>query len=141
MSAEYVSKHGDISRPPSELYMSFTDMRNFAAMLPEEKRQGVKAGFDSISFEIQNFSVGVKVDGRFPYSKIVYVDDGAPFRFKVTLFFDEGREPSRTDFHIEVEAELNLMMKMMLGSKIKEGMDKIIDAMEDPTRFASEFKF
>lgn len=131
MAAQYTSKHGQVSRPPFELYMSFVDMRNFVNMLPEDKRQGVTADFDTIKTCVQGFNIGVKVKQRVPYSRIEFEDDGAPFRFMVTLNFDPGENPSKTDFHIEVSAELNLMMKMMLGSKIQQALDKVVDSLVD----------
>ena len=141
MSAEYSSKHGNVARAPYELYMMFVDMRNFVAMLPEDKKKDVSADFDTLNLVVQNFNIGIKVTERIPYSRIVYEDNGAPFRFKVTVHCDEGADPAHTDFHLEVGAELNLMMKMMLGSKIKESLDKLVDAMENPAGFASDFKF
>ena len=38
-------------------------------------------------------------------------------------------DPSKTDFHIEFHADLNLMMKMMLGGKIREAMDRMVDGL------------
>ena len=35
MASQYSSKHGTVSRPPYELYLLFSDMRNFLNMLPE----------------------------------------------------------------------------------------------------------
>jgi hypothetical protein len=56
-------------------------------------------------------------------------DNGAPFKFMVSLHFDEAEEPGKTDFHIDLLADLNLMMKMMLGGKIKDALDKIVDGL------------
>ena len=42
---EIESKHGVVSRQPYELYMSFVDMRNFLAMLPAERKEGVQADY------------------------------------------------------------------------------------------------
>lgn len=127
---EIVSKHGIVSKAPYMLYMSFVDMRNFVNLLPEEKRAEVEADYDTIKANVQGFNIGVKVADRVPYSKIVFKDNGAPFTFTVTLFFDAyGGEPDKTDFHIEVEADLNFMMKMMLSSKIKDGLDKLVDGL------------
>lgn len=126
------SKHSVVGRAPYILYMSFTDMRNFVQFLPEDKRKDVTADFDSLSATVQGFNVGVKVEERVPYSRIAFKDNGAPFAFRVTLFFDSHNgAQDETDFHVEVEAELNFMMKMMLGSKIKEGLDKMADALAD----------
>ena len=111
---EIESKHGIVSRQPYELYMSFVDMRNFLAMLPTDKKEGVQADYDTIE-----------------------------------LYFDAAKDdPYKTDFWIKLEADLNLMMKMMLGGKIKDGLNKIVDGLVDasngkmPAGFdPSQFKF
>ena len=129
---EIESKHGIVSRQPYELYMSFVDMRNFLQMLPEDKKQGVQADYDTLTATVQGFNIGVKVHQRVPYSRIELVDYGAPFAFHVTLHFEPAAgDPYKTDFWIEVEAELNLMMKMMLSGKVKEALDKVVDGLVD----------
>ena len=129
MSAQYSSKHGIVSRPQAELYMAFTDMRNFVSMLPEDKRRDVTADYDTISATVQGFTIGVKVTRREPYMYIELQDNGAPFKFMVSLHFDETEEPGKTDFHIDLSAELSVMMKMLLGSKLKDAMDKLVDTL------------
>ena len=112
---EITSKHGLVSRSPFELYMTFVDMRNFLHFLPEDKRDSVTADYDTLSATVQGFKIGVMVRERVPYSKISFVDDGAPFSFSGALFFDAvPSEPGKTDFHLELSADLNLMMKMKI---------------------------
>ena len=113
MATQYTSKHGTVSKPPYELYLSFTDMRNFLNMLPEDKKQGVTADFDTLDATVQGFHVGVRVKSRVPYSLIEVEDNGAPFRFMVALHFDAAAQPGMTDFHINLSADLNLMLKMV----------------------------
>ena len=126
------SKHRSVARAPYMLYMPFSDMRNFVAMLPEDKRQGVEADYDSIRGTVQGFSVGVRVEERRPYSRIVYKDDGAPFQFTINICFDaDGGNPDSTDFHVDNEADLNFMMKMLLGNKLQDAVDKMVDAVAD----------
>lgn len=131
MTSQFDSKHGIVSRQPFDLYMAFTDLRNFQQMLPEDKRAGITADFDTLQANVQGYSLGVKVYERTPYSKIVLVDYGAPFAFQIVLHFDATGLPGQTEFYIEVSAELNFMLKMMLGSKIKEALDKIVDSLVD----------
>lgn len=126
---KYESKKGVVSRPPYELYMAFVDMRNFQQMLPEDKKSLVTADYDTISATVQGYTIGAKVHSRTPYSKIELVDWGAPFGFHVTFRFDSVGLPDKTEFSIEVEADLNFMMKMMLGGKIKEALDKVVDSL------------
>ena len=129
MSAQFKSKHGIVRKRPAELFMVFTDMRNFVNMLPEDKKQGVSADFDTISATVQGFTIGVKVTRREPYSYIELQDDGAPFHFLAGLHFDPGSQENETDFSIVLDADLNIMMKMMLGGKLQEALDKVVDAL------------
>ena len=130
MAVEIQSKRGVVSKAPYELYMMFVDMRNFVQMLPEDKKQGVTADYDSIHAEVQGFGIGLKVTERVPYSRIVFQDDGAPFSFELVLFFNPAAEdPYKTDFQIILEAELNFMMKTILGGKLKEALDKVVDGL------------
>ena len=95
---EIKSKHRSVARAPYMLYMPFSDMRNFVAMLPEDKKQGVEADYDTIHATVQGFNVGVRVHERVPYSRITYKDDGAPFQFTVDICFDaDGGNPDSTD--------------------------------------------
>lgn len=130
MATNFDSKHGIVSKPPYELYMAFVDMRNFIQFVPEDKRGDVTADYDTITVTVQGFKIGVMVKERTPYSKITFIDDGAPFQFSGALHFDALSSDSyKTDFYIEFSADLNLMMKMLVGKKIKEGLDKVVDAL------------
>ena len=127
----YSSKRAVVSKAPYELYMAFVDMRNFLHFLPEDKKEGVTADYDSIKATVQGFTIGVKVTDRVPYSKIEFADDGAPFQFKLSMHFDAASDPYKTDFQIKLDADLNIMMKMLLGSKIQGALDKVVDSLVD----------
>ena len=127
---EIKSKRAIVSKAPYELYMAFVDMRNFVQFVPEDKRGDVTADFDSVHAVVQGFNVGVKVVQRVPYSRIEFADDGAPFQFRLTMHFDAASsDPYRTDFQIVLDAELNFMMKTLLGGKLKDALDKVVDGL------------
>ena len=127
---EIKSKRAIVSKAPYELYMAFVDMRNFVQFIPEDKKGDVTADFDSIHATVQGFNVGVKVVQRNPYSRIEFADDGAPFQFKLAMHFDAASaDPYKTDFQIVLEAELNFMMKTILGGKLKDALDKMVDSL------------
>ena len=114
------------------LYLPFADMRNFVKVIPDDKKEGITADFDTLHASVQGFNVGVKIQDRIPYSRIVYKDDGAPFTFNLNICFDaDGGNPDSTDLHIDLDADLNFMMKMMLGSKIQDALDKVVDTVAD----------
>lgn len=127
----YNSKKAVVSKAPYELYMAFVDMRNLVQFLPEDRKADVTADYDTIHAVVQGFSIGVKVTDRIPYSKIVFEDNGAPFQFRLTMHFDPAGDPYRTDFQIDLEADLNFMMKTLLGSKIQGALDKVVDSLVD----------
>ena len=129
MAVEIKSKKGVVSKAPHELYMAFTDMRNFMQFLPEDKKEGVTADYDSIHATVQGFNIGVKVADRVPYSKLEFQDDGAPFQFKLKMHFDPASDPYKTEFQIILDAELNMMMKLLLGSKLQKAMDQMVDGL------------
>ncbi len=131
MAVEIKSKKGVVSKAPYELYMAFADMRNFVQFLPEDKKQDVTAGYDSLHAVVQGFNIGIRVTERVPYSRIEFEDDGAPFQFHLTMHFDAAADPYKTDFQIVLDAELNFMMKTLLGGKLKEALDKVVDALVD----------
>ena len=129
MAVEIKSKRAVVSRPPYQLYMAFVDMRNFLQYVPEDKRADIQADYDSIRATVQGFEIGIKVKDRTPYSKLEFVDDGAPFHFNLTMSFDASSDPYKTDFQILLDADLNFMMKALLGSKLKEALDKVVDSL------------
>lgn len=126
---EIKSKRAVVSKAPYMLYMAFVDMRNFVQFLPEDKKEGVTADYDSLHATVQGFNFGIRVADRTPYSKIEFADDGAPFQFRLKAHFDPASDPYKTDFGLVLEADLNFMMKTILGSKLKDALDKMVDGI------------
>ena len=129
--AEFRSKKAVVSKAPYVLYMAFVDMRNFIQFLPEDKKADVTADYDSIHASVQGFNIGVRVTDRVPYSRIAFADDCAPFKFALQMHFNPAADPYKTDFQIELDADLNFMMKTLLGSKIQGALDKVVDSLVD----------
>ena len=45
------------------------------------------------------------------------------------MCFDASSDPYKTDFQIMLDADLNFMMKALLGSKLKDALDKVVDSL------------
>jgi len=127
MAAHYESKHGIVAVPPEQLYMSFTDLRNLTQSLPEQYRDSVTAEYDTLRATVQGFTIAVRVAERVPYSLIRIEDEDSPFHFSISIHFEPAE--GGTDFSIEADADLNLMMKALLGGRIKDAMDKAVDGL------------
>ncbi len=132
MTAHYTSKHGQVAKRPEELYMAFTDMRTFAQMVPQDKvKAEITADYDSLTATVQGFRIGVRVDERQPYRLIRIGSSESPVEFVAVLHFEPSQIPGRTDFWIDVDANLNFMMKTMLGNKLQQAIDKMVDGLVD----------
>lgn len=129
--AHYESKHGLVSKSQPELYMSFVDLSNFTRMIPEQYKNSVTATYDTLSASIQGFTIAVAVDERRPYDRLRIISTNSPVEFCATLHFDRAAVDTKTDFWVELDANLNLVMKAMLGGKIKEALDKVVQGLED----------
>ena len=129
MTTHYSSKHGLVSRRPEELYMTFCDMRNFSRLVPGKVEAEVTADYDNLQVTVRGFRIGVRVDERVPYGLIRLGSSDSPVEFVVVLHFDHAEEPGKTDFSIDIDANLNLMMRSMLGSKVQQGLDALVDGL------------
>jgi len=129
MVEEICGKTVVIDRPSYSIYTVFSDLRNLEAAIPEDKKDMFTADADTISAKVQGFEIGMKVNKRTPFSRIDFEQDGqAPFPFLFSLIMDP-MDDNRTYFHIELRAELNTMMKMVIGGKLQNLVDKLTDGI------------
>ncbi len=128
-SSKIKGKAVAINVPAHALYTAFADMRHFVERLPEEKKQGITATSDTIEGEVQGLRMGAAISERIPFSCIKIKEYGqTPFQFEVSLFFDAA-DVQKTMFHMEVDAELPFMVKMLIGNKLQEVVDKITEQL------------
>ena len=67
--------------------------------------------------------MGVQVVERVPYSKVILKELGAsPFPFTIILHFTQI-DTNKTDFQIELQAEISFFIKTMIGGKL-QGVDR-----------------
>ena len=129
MTTHYSSKHGLVARRPEELYMVFCDMRNFSRLVPGKVEAEVSADYDNLCVTVQGFKIGVRVDDREPYRLIRLSSADSPVEFVAVMHFEPSDIDGKTDFSVEIDANLNLMMRSLLGSKIQQGLDKMVDGL------------
>ena len=112
--------------------MAFTDLRNFAQMVPAGQfKADIQADYDFLTVTVQGFRISVRVDERQPYRLIRLGSAESPVEFVGVLHFEPSMLPGRTDFWIDLDANLNFMMKTMLGGKLQQAIDKMVDGLVD----------
>ena len=118
-----------INRPSYAIYSAFSDLRTIVSALPEQYRDKVTADQDSVIGNVQNFEIGIKVNNRTPFSRVDFEQYGQmPFPFLLSFIMDPA-DDNITYFHIELKAQLNTVMRMMFGKKLKEVVDKLTDGI------------
>lgn len=127
--AEYKSKTVIVNQPQTALFYAFTNLEALLAAVPGDKRENVKIEGDTITTSYAGFTVAVRLAEKHEFSKVVYQDADAPFHFTVTFHFDPAPLISQTSLTIAVSADLNFMMRAMLGTKIQEALDQTVLAI------------
>lgn len=124
--ADYKSKTVVIDKPQMALFHAFTNLGLLLSAIPEDKRGDIVVEGDTVKASYAGFTIAVCIAEKLPFSKVVYKDVEAPFHFSITLHFDPAQLINQTTFSIEVSADLNFMMRTMLGPKIQEVLDSIV---------------
>lgn len=127
--AEYKSNTVVVDRSPRDLFNMLTNVEGIIASLPEDKRQYVSVDGDNIIVEYVGFRIVINIKEKLPFSRFVLTDAEAPFHFTLTFHFDPAELLTQTTLWIEVFADLNFMMKTMLGSKIQEALDQMVQSI------------
>lgn len=126
----YESKQVQIHRPAMDVYLAVSDFRHFTPML-EDKVEGWEATEDTCSFRVKGIPARLRMAERDPGKLIKMVgEEGSPVDFAFWLQLVSVDE-SDTRMRLVLDVELNTMLKMMVGGKLKDGMDLIADQIAE----------
>ena len=127
---EYISKQQQIFCSASQIYPLIS---NFSLLTPAvaDKVEEWQASEDRCSFKAKGFTVALRIDDKVENKHVKITADnenGVPVDFS---FWLQLHEVSQTDTRIRMvlHAELNMMMRMMIGSKIQGGLDKAVEGL------------
>ena len=127
---KYESKQQQILKPASRI---FPFISRFDMLTPalEGKVDEWSATEDTCSFKVKGFKVALRIVERVENKHVkITADDenGVPVDFS---FWVQLHEVSDTDTRIRMvlHAELNMMMRMMIGSKIQGGWDEAVEGL------------
>ncbi len=121
-----------VRQPSNVLFGLFSDLNNFTRNLPEGilEKSEIKSTSDTLLAKVQGFEMGLKVEERIPFSSIKYVQYGkSPIAFVFKVLLNPVNE-TETEFHLELDAELSGIFKMMLGTRLQDAIDKVTDELE-----------
>ncbi len=123
---KYESIQQQINHPASLIYPLISRMDLFNAAL-QDKVEEWQATPDSCSFKAKGMKICMRIEERVEnkHVKIVTDEGGIPLEFAFWIQLKEVA-PNDTRVRMVLHAELNMMLKMMLGNKIQKGLDDAV---------------
>ncbi len=127
---KYISKQQQILKPAVRI---FPLISRFDMLTPalQDKVEEWTATEDTCSFKVKGFNVALRIVERVENKHIKITADeqnGVPVDFSFWIQLQEAAE-SDTRIRMVLHAELNTMMRMMIGSKIEGGLDKAVEGL------------
>ena len=129
---EYISKQVQILRPAEQIYQVISRFDNLTPAL-QGRVEDWEATELTCSFKAKGFTIRLLMDERVEPKHVKIIGDGIPmdFAFWVQLHKVDTND---TRMRLVLHAELNMMMKMMIGSKLQQALDQIADGLSGALR-------
>lgn len=126
---KYESKQQQILKPAAFV---FPLISRFDALTPalRDKVEEWQADEDTCSFKVKGFTVRLRIAERVEnkHVKITGDEGGVPVDFAFWIQLHEAGVGD-TRIRMVLHAELNMMMRMMIGGKIQGGLDKAVEGL------------
>ena len=128
MSLEkYESKQVQIRRPASQIYAMASRFDNFTPVLKDRVEEW-QATEDTCSFKVKGFTASMRIIDR-EEPKLVKIVSGESTPMDFTFWFQLHEvDPTDTRMRMVLHVELNMMMRMMIGKKLQEGLDQAVES-------------
>jgi hypothetical protein len=122
------SKVVSINRLDEDIYNVLSNFKNFSPYAQAAKLENWQAGDDWCSFDVQGIrDAGLKITEKEPFQTIKFTgNEKIPFQFYVWIQLKKV-EAYDTRLKITLKADLNMMMKMIVGSKLQGGVDSLAE--------------
>lgn len=121
---KYESKQQQIRKSAAQIFPLISD---FSLLTPAvaDKVEEWQATTDTCSFKVKGFTVKLRMVDKVEckHVKITGDDGGVPIDFAFWIQLHEVT-PTDTRMRMVLHAELNMMMRMMVGGKLQKGLDQ-----------------
>ena len=117
---KYESKHQQILRSAEQIYTVISRFDNLTPAV-QDKVEEWRADENSCSFKVKGFTVNLQIVAKEApkYVKIQSGEDGVPIDFTFWIQLQPAG-PYDTRMRLVLHAELNMMMRMMIGGKLQK---------------------
>lgn len=129
---KYTSKIGKVNKSEELIYNFLTDFNNLKSVVPQDKVKDFEATEDTCKFNIDGVGqAGLKIIEKEPHKLIKISSDGkSPFSFFFWIQLKPIEDSENTTaIRLTIDANLNPMMKMMVGKHLQKGIDSMVDQL------------
>ena len=126
---EYISKQVQLKRPAEQIYAMISRFDNLTPALAGRVEEW-QADEESCSFKVKGFSVRLRMAERVAPKHVKVTGDGVPMDFAFWVQLQPVAELD-TRMRLVLHAELNMMMRMLIGNKLQDALDRIADGIAE----------
>ncbi len=124
---EYISKQVQLLRPANVIYEAISRFDRLTPAVADRVEEW-QATEESCSFKVKGFTVRLRMAERVEPKHVKITGAGVPMDFAFWVQLHPVSECD-TRLRLVLHAELNMMMRMMIGSKLQQALDQIADGI------------
>lgn len=132
---EYISSVKRINANADEVFAVLSNMENISRvkdMIPQDKIKDLTFTNDYVKFKVDGLGqkIGIRIVEREPYSTIKFGAENIPLEAN---FWIQLKQVDNNDTRIKLtlRAELPMMLKMMLDSKLQQGIEQAAEYLSN----------
>ena len=129
MSTNFKSQEVIANLNSKDLFVKFTDLNNLKDYLPSDVEE-FESNADNCSFKIESLpKMSLKIKEKQAYNKIAFESIKSQIPFNMFCHISENDKNSSKVF-IEINMELNFMMKMLVQKPINIFLDRFTEIIK-----------
>jgi hypothetical protein len=129
--SHFESRTGKLNCNAEKVFNFVTDIRNFERFIPDGRIKDWQADKDSCSFSVSMLgTVRLRLTQKNKFTHVVFAGDALKENdFELSLFITDNLNNESTA-KIDLQADLNPMLKMMAAKPIEQFLGMLINEME-----------
>ena len=130
MSTKFKSEKITANLNYKDLFKKFTNLNNLKDYLPKEVEE-FESSVDNCSFKIEQLpKMSLQITEKHAYEKIKFESNESQIPFHMFCYIEKNGD-NTTDVVIEIDMELNFMMKMLVQKPINIFLEKFTQIIKN----------
>ena len=130
MSTKFKSEKVTANLNYKDLFEKFTNLNNLKDYLPNEVEE-FESSVDNCSFKIEQLpKMSLQITEKHAYEKIKFESNESQIPFHMFCYIEKNGD-NTTDVVIEIDMELNFMMKMLVQKPINIFLEKFTQIIKN----------